>query len=963
MNKKFLSLIISLVILLLPAQSWAMWLTIKKGTTSKIITIPIYDSSSTTGGMLTGLVYNSSSLTAYYNREGASGAATSISLVNATKGTWTSGGFIAVDGTNMPGWYELHIPDAALATGANSAVVELKGAANMVPVNIMIQLVDFNPGEVSTGTGSNQLDVTSGRIKADVAYWNASAVATPDTAGYPKVTLKAGSGTGELNLSSGNVTVGTNNDKSGYSLSGTLTTLDSTFERVNTAQAGAAGSITLDAGASATDSLYNGNWVCIMSSTGAGQCRLITGYTGSTKVATVTPNWTTNPSSSSVFAIVPAAYEAGNNGNVAGSVNSVTSGVTVSINNDKTGYSLTQSFPTNFSSLGIDGSGRVDLGKWIGNAPNALISGRVDSNAQVVGDKTGYSLTQSFPTNFSSLSIDSSGRTTLTPIESSVLASGTAQAGASGSITLAAGASATDDLYKGLVVKIYGGTGAGQSRTISGYIGSTKVATVSWNWTATPDNTSTYSLMSESNPSINSSLQVSTTASDPWGTALPGAYGAGTAGNILGNNLNATVSSRLATSGVPTNFSALSIDGSGRVDLAKWIGSAPNALISGRVDSNAQVVGDKTGYTAATVQDKTGYSLSGTLTTLDSTFERVNTAQAGAVGSITLDAEASTTDNLYNGNWVCIMSSTGAGQCRLITGYTGSTKVATVTPNWTTNPSSSSVFAIVPAAYISAVNGSVTVGTNNDKTGYSLTQAFPTNFSSMVIDSNGRIDLSKWLGSAPNALISGRVDANAQVVGDKTGYTASTVSDKTGYSLTQAFPTNFSSLSIDASGRTDIGKWLGTAVTATTTAGKPDVVIVTNNDKTGYTVSTVGDKSGYSLSSAGVAAIWNELQSGHTTSGTFGKYLDAQISTITAPSAATIAQSVWDEPISGHLASGSTGQKLNTAGNAGDPWAIDISSGYSGKAGETIRRIDQDTNGNKDGSDYNGIEKLIRAQR
>ncbi len=33
-------------------------------------------------------------------------------------------------------------------------------------------------------------------------------------------------------------------------------------------------------------------------------------------------------------------------------------------------------------------------------------------------------------------------------------------------------------------------------------------------------------------------------AGDPWLTALPGAYGAGTAGNIVGNNLDATVSSR-----------------------------------------------------------------------------------------------------------------------------------------------------------------------------------------------------------------------------------------------------------------------------------------------------------------------------------------------------------------------------------------------------------------------------------
>jgi predicted Fe-Mo cluster-binding NifX family protein len=36
-------------------------------------------------------------------------------------------------------------------------------------------------------------------------------------------------------------------------------------------------------------------------------------------------------------------------------------------------------------------------------------------------------------------------------------------------------------------------------------------------------------------------------AGDPWSTSLPGAYGAGTAGNIIGNNLNATISSRLAS--------------------------------------------------------------------------------------------------------------------------------------------------------------------------------------------------------------------------------------------------------------------------------------------------------------------------------------------------------------------------------------------------------------------------------
>src|SRR5262249_894890 len=66
--------------------------------------------------------------------------------------------------------------------------------------------------------------------------------------------------------------------------------------------------------------------------------------------------------------------------------------------------------------------------------------------------------------------------------DAGALQSGTAQAGASSTITLAAGASSTSDLYKGDRVKIYSGTGAGQTRTITAYNGSTKVATVDWAW-------------------------------------------------------------------------------------------------------------------------------------------------------------------------------------------------------------------------------------------------------------------------------------------------------------------------------------------------------------------------------------------------------------------------------------------------------------------------------------------------
>jgi len=76
--------------------------------------------------------------------------------------------------------------------------------------------------------------------------------------------------------------------------------------------------------------------------------------------------------------------------------------------------------------------------------------------------------------------------------------SGTAQTGStSTTIKLRSGASAADGSYTGLTVTITSGTGAGQSRKITGYTGSTKVATVSPAWTTTPGSTSAYAIGTE----------------------------------------------------------------------------------------------------------------------------------------------------------------------------------------------------------------------------------------------------------------------------------------------------------------------------------------------------------------------------------------------------------------------------------------------------------------------------------
>ena len=75
--------------------------------------------------------------------------------------------------------------------------------------------------------------------------------------------------------------------------------------RFNTATAGGASSITLDASASSTNDYYNGALIMIVGGTGAGQGRTITDYVGSTLVATVNKSWATNPANGSVFVIIP----------------------------------------------------------------------------------------------------------------------------------------------------------------------------------------------------------------------------------------------------------------------------------------------------------------------------------------------------------------------------------------------------------------------------------------------------------------------------------------------------------------------------------------------------------------------------------------------------------------------------------------------------------------------------------
>lgn len=214
-----------------------MKLSILAGSTSQTINIFIQDSSSTTGAGLTGLVYNTSSLVAYYALPRA--AATAITLATQTvTGAYSSGGFVEISSSNMPGWYRLDVPDASIASGRFTSI-HLKGASNMAPLPIEIELTAWNNQDavhggmsalpntacttnaslLTSGTGTDQISVTSGRIDIGKALGTAVTldsnsvlnVSTKYIGGTlqtardigASVLLSSGTGTGQLSFTSG----------------------------------------------------------------------------------------------------------------------------------------------------------------------------------------------------------------------------------------------------------------------------------------------------------------------------------------------------------------------------------------------------------------------------------------------------------------------------------------------------------------------------------------------------------------------------------------------------------------------------------------------------------------------------------------------------------------------------------------------------------------------------------------
>ena len=178
------------------------------GATDQTLDIFVQNSSVTTGAGLTGLVFNTASLVCYY-RKGATGSATALTLATQTVGgAHSDGGFVEIDATNMPGMYRLDLSDTIVAA-AGSVTMMLKGATNMAPLTIELQVgtTNFEGGVVPTvTTTTTATNLTNAPTAGDLTATMKTSVTTAATAATPVAASVTGNVGGNVAGSVGSVT-------------------------------------------------------------------------------------------------------------------------------------------------------------------------------------------------------------------------------------------------------------------------------------------------------------------------------------------------------------------------------------------------------------------------------------------------------------------------------------------------------------------------------------------------------------------------------------------------------------------------------------------------------------------------------------------------------------------------------------------------------------------------------------
>jgi hypothetical protein len=202
---------------------------------------------------------------------------------------------------------------------------------------------------------------------------------------------------------------------------------------------------------------------------------------------------------------------------------------------------------------------------------------------------------------------------------------------------------------------------------------------------------------------------------------------------------------------------------------------------------------------------------------------------------------------------------------------------------------------VADAVWDEALSGHTTSGSSGERLGRVPNVAAGGNGGLVLADAGGRakVDVERWQSGTPSALQSGRVDVYLGAVASGVIAAAS-----------------FASGALDA---------VWSTTTRLLTAGT-NIVLAKGTGVTGFNDPTVG---------AIADQVWDEAISGHADAGSTGEALSDAGAAGTPPTAGEVADAVWDEGLSGHLGAGSTGLALSGASGAAGSGALTRTLGFT----------------------------------
>jgi hypothetical protein len=248
-------------------------------------------------------------------------------------------------------------------------------------------------------------------------------------------------------------------------------------------------------------------------------------------------------------------------------------------------------------------------------------------------------------------------------------------------------------------------------------------------------------------------------------------------------------------------------------------------------------------------------------------FKASATSAAGAAGTITFDSGASTIDDFYNG-MVIVATLDGAVETRIITDYVGSTKVASVTPNWNTTPDSDDTFIVYLTPEMSMYAKADVLAWNSAAIASPHTAGYPV---VTVKDGTGTGEIDTTSGGVLVAAIANNAITAASINADAIT-DAKVAADVTIASVTGAVGSVTGNVGGNVSGNVT-GTIGGLTAAALKDFFDTDSATTYASAVAGSVVKEIADNAGgAALTEAGIAAaVWDLDATGHQTQGTFGQ--------------------------------------------------------------------------------------------